>query len=90
MELGRVMGSVWATRKVDEVVGQKLLVINLIKKRQDEGENLIVATDVIGAGMGDLVLLCRGCSARLIAGQGKAPVDAAVVGIVDSLDIPDQ
>ena len=86
MEIGKVIGSVWATRKVDEINGQKLLVIDLWQDRKKQQEVLIVAADVIGAGIGDLVLISKGYSARLVAGDGKA-VDAAVVGIVDSLDI---
>ena len=88
MELGTVIGSVWATKKAEEIVGQKLLIIDLIKGRKKEQETLIVAADVIGAGVGDLVLLSMGYSARMIAGEGNAPIDAAVVGIIDSLDIP--
>lgn len=88
MELGTVIGSVWATKKSESITGQKLLVIDLIKERKREQESLIVAADVIGAGIGDLVLLCRGNSARLAAGGDHAPIDVAVVGIVDSLDIP--
>lgn len=88
MEIGTVIGNVWATKKAEEIVGQKLLVIDLIRGRKKEQETLIVAADVIGAGVGDLVLLCRGNPARLVAGDGKIPIDAAVVGIIDSLDIP--
>ena len=61
MEMGTVIGNVWATKKAEGIVGQKLLVIDLIKGRKKEQESLIVAADVIGAGIGDLVLLCRGC-----------------------------
>lgn len=86
MEIGKVVGSVWATRKVEEITGQKLLVIDLIKNRNDEQEQLIVAADVIGAGIGDLVLLSKGYSARLVAGDKKA-IDAAIVGIVDSVEM---
>ena len=60
MEMGTVIGSVWATKKSEAITGQKLLVVDLIRGRKNEREDLIVAADVIGAGIGDLVLLCRG------------------------------
>lgn len=101
MEIGTVIGSVWATKKSDKIVGQKFLVVELVRRRntgpeclQDEtepfwgsGGELMVAADTIGAGIGDLVLLCRGHAARLLAGE-QVPVDASVAGIIDSLDIP--
>lgn len=89
MEIGTVIGSIWATKKAEGFQGQKLLVIDLIKGRKKDRETLIVAADVIGAGTGDLVLLCRGNPARMAVGNGTVPIDAAVVGIIDSLDIPD-
>ncbi|MDO5425544.1 MAG: EutN/CcmL family microcompartment protein [Eubacteriales bacterium] len=88
MEIGRVIGMVWATKKDEGISGQKLLVINLMKQFGQERESLLVAADVTGAGCGDLVLVCRGNAARMAVGDGKAPVDAAVVGILDSLDLP--
>ena len=68
MEMGTVIGSVWATKKAEAITGQKLLVVDLIKGRKCEHEDLIVAADVIGAGIGDLVLLCRGNPARIVMG----------------------
>lgn len=87
MEIGRVVGSVWATKKDEGISGQKLLVIDVMKRCRQERESLIVAADVIGAGVGDLVLVCRGNPARMVVGDGRTPIDAAVVGIVDSLDL---
>ena len=88
MEIGIVIGSVWATKKADGIEGQKLLVVEILQGNRQKGENLLVAADVIGAGIGDQVLICLGNPARLIIGQGAVPIDAAVVGIIDSLDIP--
>lgn len=101
MEIGTVIGSVWATKKSDKIVGQKFLVVELLRRkntgsaylqeRTDSsglcGGELMVAADTIGAGIGDLVLLSRGHAARLLAGE-QVPVDASVAGIIDSLDIP--
>lgn len=90
MEIGKVIGNVWATKKDEAISGQKLLVIDLMKQHRQKEEFLIVAADVIGAGVGDMVLICRGNPARMVVGNGKTPVDAAVVGIIDSLDIYEQ
>ena len=87
MEIGTVIGNVWATKKAEGISGQKLLVIDVMQQNKLEKANLIVAADIIGAGIGDMVLVCRGNPARMVVGDGKTPVDAAVVGIVDSLDI---
>ena len=90
MEMGTVIGSVWATKKAEAITGQKLLVVELIKGRKSRSEDMIVAADVIGAGIGDMVLLCRGNPARIVMGRADVPIDAAVVGIIDSLDIPEK
>lgn len=80
------MGNVWATKKDEGISGQKLLIIDVMKKRRQEREYLMVAADVTGAGIGDMVLILRGSPARKVVGDGSVPVDAAVVGIVDSLE----
>lgn len=92
MEIGTVIGSVWATKKAEGISGKKLLVIDIMQRNQNQVEkaNLLVAADIIGAGVGDMVLVCRGNPARIVVGDGKAPVDAAVVGIVDSLVLSDE
>lgn len=91
MEIGTVIGSVWATKKDEAISGQKLLVIDVMKRYRQEKESLLlVAADVIGAGVGDMVLICRGNSARMVVGNGKTPVDAAIVGIIDTLDIHEE
>lgn len=87
MEIGRVIGNVWATKKDEGISGQKLLVIDIMKNRKPEKESLMVAADVTGAGIGDMVLVLRGTPARMIVGDVMTPVDAAVVAIIDSLEI---
>ncbi len=74
MKIGTVTGSVWATRKAACLMGQTFLVINM-------GEQTIVAADHVGAGVGDQVLLVTGTVASRYCMD--APVDAAVVAIVD-------
>jgi ethanolamine utilization protein EutN len=93
MFLARVIGSVVATKKDPAMVGRKLLLVRpmLVDEAQPErfrpGQNTIVAVDTLGAGAGELVLLCQGSSARQAAGMKSLPVDAVVVGIVDTVDV---
>jgi ethanolamine utilization protein EutN len=87
MDIGRVVGSVWATKKNEHLEGQKLLVIKGLLGNGIEREGLIVAADIIGAGIGDQVLVVRGSSARHSIGKPTAPVDAAVVGIIDKVEV---
>ena len=79
MIIGTVKGSVWATKKDERLNGCKLM---LVKTKR----NLIVATDEVGAGVGDTVLLCYGSAAHVLK---DAPIDAAIVGIIDSLESED-
>ena len=74
MKIGTVTGSVWATRKAECLQGQTFLVVDL-------GDKLLVAADQVGAGIGDRVLLATGTVASRYCMD--APVDAAVVAILD-------
>ncbi|MFA5263107.1 MAG: EutN/CcmL family microcompartment protein [Opitutaceae bacterium] len=93
MYLARVIGSVVSTKKDESMKGRKLLLLrpmlvdesNPAKLRP--GSNTIVAVDGLGAGIGDLILFCQGSSARQAAGMKPLPVDAAVVGLVDSVEV---
>ena len=77
MIIGKVVGSVIATRKNNNLVGQKFMVVRPIN---GEGEhNTIIAIDNIGAGIGEVVLVAQGSAARVGCGLEKAPVDAAIV-----------
>ena len=74
MKIGKVTGSVWATRKADCLAGQTFLVV-------ETGSERLVAADQVGAGTGDLVLLATGTTATRYCMD--APIDAAVVAILD-------
>lgn len=87
MVIGRVVGNLWATRKDEKLNGQKFLVVKLLKTKDTFQEGFFVAADNAGAGIDDLVLITRGGSARTSIGIKDLPIDAAIVGIVDSLDI---
>lgn len=84
MELGRVRGSVWCTRKTGDLAGYKLLLIEAWDPVAGEtSKKLRVCADVIGAGVGERVVLATGTAARRAIGADRAAVDAAVVAIVD-------
>lgn len=87
MELGKVVGNVWATKKEASLNGHKLLVIQGMISETERKQELTIATDIIGAGVGDVVLVVRGGSARYAIGSPSTPIDAAIVGIVDSVEI---
>lgn len=82
MIIGTVVGSVVSTRKHEALVGNKLLIVKPLHKTED-GHSKIVAIDVVGAGVGEIVLVATGSGARCASGHPNAPVDAAIVGIVD-------
>jgi len=93
MFLARVEGSVVATKKDPSMNGRKLLLLRpqLVDEKDPTkfraGVNTIVAVDSLGAGIGELVMFCQGSSARLGPGLKEAPVDAVVIGIVDTVDV---
>ncbi len=93
MFLAKVEGSVVATKKDPGMTGRKLLMLRpmLVDEKDPTkfraGSNTIVAVDSVGAGEGELVLFCQGSSARLAPGLKECPVDAVVIGIVDTVDI---
>jgi len=96
MFLARVEGSVVSTKKEASMIGRKLLLLRpqLVDEKDPTkfrpGSNTIVAVDSVGAGIGELILFCQGSSARLAAGMKEAPVDAVVIGIVDTVDVMGQ
>lgn len=81
MITAKLIGNVWATRKAEFLSGFKLMLAEEIGGI-NEGRRLIVV-DIIGAGIGDRVIITTGSSARKMLGNDNIPVDAAVVGIID-------
>ncbi len=82
MIIGKVVGSVVATRKSDKLIGNKFMVVEPLEK-MGIAATRFVAIDNIGAGIGEIVLVAQGSAARLGCYANDAPVDAAIVGIVD-------
>lgn len=87
MQLAKVVGTVVATRKEDALIGFKLLVVETLQAgREDEKGNRYVVIDTLGAGVNDTVLVVTGGAARAHL-AGSVPVDATIIGIVDSTDV---
>ena len=89
MHLARVIGTVVATRKDPRLVSNKLLVVRPIDPRGKADGNYLVAIDTVDAGVGETVLVVSGSSARMASGLKDCPVDAAIVGIIDDIQIND-
>ena len=89
MLLGKIVGTVVATRKDPRLVSSKLLVVRPMDPRGKTDGNYLVAVDTVDAGVGETVLVVSGSSARMASGLKDCPVDAAVIGIVDTVDVSD-
>ena len=89
MILGKVVGTVWATRKDEELVGMKLQIVKHVDLDYSLKETFVVAVDTVQAGVGDIVLLCSGSSARQTTLTKNKPVDAVIMAVVDKIDIAD-
>ncbi len=93
MFLAKVEGAIVATKKDPSMEGRKLLLLRpqLVDDKDPTkfrpGNNTIVAVDSVGAGTGEMVLFCQGSSARLAPNLKEAPVDAVIIGIVDTVDV---
>lgn len=88
MIICKVLGNVWATKKDEKLSGHKLLVV-----RSHDGDHCgetFVAVDTIGAGIGDDVLVTKGSVARNSLREKDSPIDAVVVGIIDSLEVDEK
>ena len=86
MILGKVVGTVVATRKDERLAGSKLLLVQPVQPDGSSRGSPLVAVDTVDAGVGERVLVVGGSSARMAEGLTDRPVDAAIVGIVDTVD----
>ena len=89
MILAKVVGTVVATRKDERLVSNKLLVARPMDPRGRTDGAYLVAVDTVDAGVGETVLIVSGSSARMASGLKDCPVDAAIVGIIDHIDVPE-
>jgi len=95
MFMARITGSIVSSQKVESMVGQKLLIVEPLRvdektraKLSSTGRTFIVV-DTVGAGEGEVVLCVQGSSARFTEQTEKLPIDAAIVGIVDQVQVGD-
>lgn len=86
MQLARVIGTVVATRKDPRLEGFKLLVVRLQSATGKDEAGYLVAVDTVGAGVGERVLIVQGSSARMAHDGQDKPIDAAIVGIIDTVE----
>jgi ethanolamine utilization protein EutN len=88
MILAKVVGTVVATRKDERLVASKLMVARPLDPSGMPDGNYLVAVDTVDAGVGEIVLIVSGSSARMAQGYKDSPIDAAIIGIVDHVDVP--
>ncbi len=82
MIAGKVVGSLVSTRKSDKLVGSKFMIIEPLRHMAADTSQ-IIAIDMVGAGIGEYVIVAQGSAARIGCDKPDAPVDAAIVGIID-------
>ena len=87
MFLGKVIGTVWSTKKDENLVGAKFLIVNELDLDLNEKDRFVVAVDSVGAGEGEVVLVATGSSSRQTEFTKDKPVDAVIMAIVDKLDV---
>ena len=87
MQIARVIGTVVSTHKARSLTGVKLLLIQYVDADGNLQENYEVAGDIVGSGINEWVLVTRGSAARQEDGQEKKPLDAMVVGIIDTVTL---
>lgn len=87
--MGKVIGSVWATQKEEGMDNLKLMVVQPIDFKDREAGQPVIAADRIGAGVGEKVIISRGSPARVLFSGKMVPIDAMIVGIVDSFEVGD-
>ena len=96
MFVAKVTGSLIATQKVDAMKGYKLSIVEPYRVEPAERKSLVttgrtfVAVDMLGAGVGDLVLLTQGSSARMTPETKNMPIDAVIIGIIDQVHVDQQ
>jgi ethanolamine utilization protein EutN len=87
MILGRVVGTIVATRKDPRLEGFKLLIVKPINPEGKDESGYVIAVDTVSAGSKETVLVVSGSSARMVDGCKDKPIDASIVGIVDTVSL---
>jgi ethanolamine utilization protein EutN len=89
MFLAKVVGTVWSTKKSPDLEGVRFLVVHPYDLDKEPTRNIVVVADRLGAGTGEMVMCAYGKAARTAIGNQEMAIEAAVVGIVDRVDISD-
>src|SRR5438034_5548761 len=87
MFLGKVIGTVWSTKKTPDLEGVRFLVVHPYDLDKQPTKNVVVVADRLGAGTGEVVMCAYGKAARSAIGNQEMSIEAAVVGIVDRVDL---
>ena len=87
MFIGRVVGSLWATRKTTNTEGLKFLIIQPYNLSKAPNTDTIVAADILGAGEGEIVMVAYGRAARLAIGKENSSIEAAITAIIDEYEV---
>ena len=87
MFIGKVVGTVWATKKAPDLEGVRFLIVHPYDLDKEPTKNIVVVADRLGAGLGEVVLCAYGKAARSAIGDQEMSIEAAVVGIVDQMDL---
>ncbi len=90
MKIGIVVGAAVSTEKEPRLDDSKLLLVRDADPAGKASGDVYIAQDVVGAGPGELVMVVKGSTARIASGDGNKPVDAVIVGILDSLSVDDK
>lgn len=89
MFLGKVIGTVWSTKKAPDLEGVRFLIVHPYDLDREPTKNVVVVADSLGAGTGEVVICAYGKAARSAIGNQDMSIEAAVVGIVDRVDLTD-
>jgi ethanolamine utilization protein EutN/carbon dioxide concentrating mechanism protein CcmL len=87
MQLARVIGTLVATRKDEKMEGLKFLIVRPVTVDGQDGSNALVAVDAVGAGVGEVVMIATGSSARQTVMTDRRPCDAVIMAIVDTWEV---
>jgi microcompartment protein CcmK/EutM len=87
MIIARILGTVVSTQKDERLNGKKLLIVKPINLDGTDQSGYLVAVDTVGAGFHEKVLIVGGSSARMADGNKDCPVDSAIVGVIDTIDV---
>ena len=87
MIIGRILGTVVSSQKDERLQGKKLLIVRPINLDGSDQSGYIVAVDTVGAGFHERVIVVGGSSARMAEGNKDCPIDSAIIGVIDTIDI---